>query len=73
MPVGAHTSLSEPSAFKDRLAGFYREQDTIPKLIDDDSIPKQHLNDYYIKLQMILKESIKDKGHERISGHRLPI
>jgi hypothetical protein len=44
-------------AFKQKLQSPYFLQTTIPKLIDDESIFVQSMNDYYIKLLIIFKDN----------------
>ena len=39
-----------------RLKILYRSQDTLPKLIEDEKIKAQSLEEYYVKLQILLSE-----------------
>ena len=47
-----------------KLKALNSVQDTIPKLIDDDSVPDQKLDEYYVKLN----GRINDGGASRV-GH----
>lgn len=40
---------------KSRLQALYRAQDSLPKLLDDVSIPNQSMEDYCVKLQMLIE------------------
>lgn len=65
-----------PEFIKDKLKKLYSLQKTIPKLIDDDSIKAQNLEDFYIKLQIILAADDTRgslSNHDQISGKKLPI
>ncbi len=49
-----------------KLKVLYRTQDTLPKLIEDESIPKQSMDDYYVDLQIML-------GSKKGSNEKQPI
>ena len=38
-----------------KLKVMYQLQDSLPKLIEDDFVPDQKLDDYYVKLKMSVK------------------
>ncbi len=38
-----------------RIKALYSAQDTLPKLIDDESVPQQRMEDYYVTLQILLE------------------
>ena len=49
---------------KQQLKLLYKTQNTLPKLIEDSTIPEQNMDEYYVQLQMLLdngaeKEDIK--------------
>jgi hypothetical protein len=48
-------------SLSEKLKAFYSRQDTIPKLIEDISVPTQKLDEYYIKLNMLANEGSGDK------------
>ena len=39
-----------------KLKALYRAQNTLPKLIEGDSIPDQRMDDYYVNLQILLND-----------------
>jgi predicted NACHT family NTPase len=45
-----------PKTLSQKLKALYKIQNTLPKLIDDASIPTQKLDDYYVQLKMLLNE-----------------
>src|SRR5690349_10887340 len=62
--------------FQDLLKNIYKGQDKIAQLIEGlDEIPQQSLDDYYVKLQMIVKEDTSNKNHayESITGEKKDI
>lgn len=65
------------SSITAKLKEAYRAQDTLPKLIDDESVREQSLEDYYIKLQIILRESLSQtasgSGFDSVSGDKQSI
>lgn len=49
-----------------KLQVIYKAQDVLPKLIEDASIPEQKMDEYYVKLQIIMEDKTADEA-------RLPI
>ncbi len=47
----------------EKLKALYLLQDTLPKLIEDESIPVQKMDDYYVKLEMLVGD--KSRGERR--------
>ncbi|WHA07708.1 NACHT domain-containing protein (plasmid) [Candidatus Megaera polyxenophila] len=60
------TSLvtAEEQKLKTKLKALYKAQDTLPKLIEDDSIPEQRMDDYYVNLQIML-DNRRTSGGEK--------
>ncbi|HJD61360.1 MAG TPA: hypothetical protein LFV90_04295 [Rickettsia endosymbiont of Columbicola hoogstraali] len=53
------------------LKALYSSQDTLPKLIEDEQIKALSLDEYYIKLQILLSEdndSVKAALHDKETG-----
>ena len=46
-----------------QLKKLYKAQDTIPKLIEDESVPIQKIDEYYVELQILLDN--KEKGDRK--------
>ncbi len=51
---------------KVKLKKLYKLQNTLPKLIEDPDIKAQSLEDYYVKMQIILKEKSEANGAQNI-------
>jgi len=49
-------TIVNPQSLTEKLKALYSSQNTLPKLIEDKKIKAQSLDDYYIKLQMLLSE-----------------
>ncbi|MFV9930295.1 MAG: hypothetical protein AB8U82_05555, partial [Rickettsia endosymbiont of Haemaphysalis japonica] len=47
---------STSKSFTDKLRTLYSSHDTLPKLIEDTKIKAQSLDEYYVKLQILLSE-----------------
>jgi len=61
-----NNQVTKPATLTSKLKNLYKSQDTLPKLIEDDSIPEQKMDDYYVNLQILLSNS----GN---SGEKKPI
>ena len=46
---------------KAKLKALYKSQDTLPKLIEDESIPEQKMKDYFVQLKILLDSKGGDK------------
>lgn len=46
----------EPNVLREKLQELYAAQDTLPKLIDDPHMQAQSMKDYYIKLNIVMRE-----------------
>jgi polynucleotide 5'-kinase involved in rRNA processing len=63
------------SGLAKKLKQLYGAQDMLPKLIEDESIPEQKMDDYYAKLQILLdsnqeKEPIElNKIFDKVKDH----
>ncbi|KJV92733.1 NACHT domain-containing protein [Rickettsia bellii] len=58
------------------LKTLYSFQDTLPKLIEDEQIKALSLDEYYIKLQILLSEdndSVKAALHDKVTGEKKPV
>ncbi|WP_341788540.1 NACHT domain-containing protein [Rickettsia endosymbiont of Lasioglossum villosulum] len=58
------------------LKALYSSQDTLPKLIEDEQIKALSLDEYYIKLQILLSEdndSAKAALHDKVTGEKKPV
>ncbi|HJD59423.1 MAG TPA: NACHT domain-containing protein [Rickettsia endosymbiont of Omalisus fontisbellaquei] len=56
-----------------RLKTLYSSHDTLPKLIDDEKIKAQSLEEYYVKLQILLSEGDeagKAASHDKVVGEK---
>lgn len=51
-----NSSPSSSNPLTQKLKAIYRAQDTLPKLIEDASVPEQKMDDYYVKLQIVLDD-----------------
>ena len=60
----------EHLSLKEKLKKLYSLQNTLPKLIEDEAIKAQSLDEYYIKMQIILKEEEGNKQgtYDKVSG-----
>ncbi|WP_017208562.1 hypothetical protein [Rickettsia australis] len=47
---------STSKSLTDKLRTLYSSHDTLPKLIEDEKIKAQSLEEYYVKLQILLSE-----------------
>jgi HEAT repeat protein len=63
LPQRATTSEKLP--LTEKLKVLYNAQNMIPKLIDDESVPEQTIEDYYVNLQILLDE--------KTTGEKKPI
>ena len=61
-----NNQVTKPATLTAKLKNLYKSQDTLPKLIEDESIPEQKMDDYYVNLQILLSDS----GN---SGEKKPI
>jgi hypothetical protein len=77
-------AIRSQNTFQDKLITLYQSQNTLPKLIEDEAVKEQSLEDYYIKLQIILKDSDQEETsfsqrvtsynqYESVSGAKRPI
>lgn len=63
--TSSRTEEENPISLSERLKHLYALQDVIPNLIEDESVPEQKMEDYYVNLQILLGD--------KISGDKLPI
>jgi HEAT repeat protein len=77
--AGAQAEMQAPQlSLKEKLKAIYRAQDTLPKLIEDASIPQQRMDEYYVDLQMLVdngsdKEPIESKDmFSEVGKHKAP-
>ncbi|MCT4635268.1 MAG: NACHT domain-containing protein [Rickettsiales bacterium] len=63
--VSSRTEEENPISLSKRLKHLYALQDIIPSLIEDELVPEQKMDDYYINLQILLGD--------KASGDKLPI
>jgi hypothetical protein len=52
--VPNQVQVQESETLKTKLKALYRAQDTLPKLIEDPSVPTQKMDDYYVNLKILL-------------------
>ena len=50
--------------FTQKLKVLYKAQNTLPKLIEDESVPQQNMDDYYVNLEIMLEDN-KGMGDKR--------
>ena len=65
--VAVETEGSFEGVLTQKLQQLYRSQDTLPKLIDDDAVLAQRLDDYYINLQVLLGEN-ESSTYDQVGG-----
>lgn len=60
--------LSDPKNLEmtNKLKNLYAAQTLLPKLIDDSSIPDQSMEEYYVKLQIMLENQLT--GEKNLSN-----
>jgi GTPase SAR1 family protein len=66
-----------PSDLSGKLKYLYEQDNTLPKLIEDEDIPEQRIQDYYVKLQVVLQENF-DQGRsaaakDQVVGEKKPV
>jgi HEAT repeat protein len=66
-----------PSELSGKLKYLYQQDETLPKLIEDEDIPEQRIQDYYVKLQVVLQENL-DQGRsaaarDQVVGEKRPL
>ena len=52
----ADTPQDQASELTKKLASLYSADDKLPKLIEDDDIPEQDIDQYYVRLQAVVQE-----------------
>ena len=52
----ADTAQDQASALTNKLMSLYQADNKLPKLIEDDDIPEQDIDQYYVRLQAVVQE-----------------
>ena len=52
----ADPAQDQASALTNKLRNLYQADDKLPKLIEDENIPEQNIDKYYVKLQAVVQE-----------------
>ena len=59
MPIGPFRRLYLDAHIIQSIRQTYSRDDTLPRLIEDDGMSVQSLQDYYIKLTMVLEKNAR--------------
>lgn len=66
-----HGPAAESLALISKLKSLYKAQNILPKLIEDDSIPDQRMDDYYVNLQILLNDKGDSVGKQQIKESQI--
>ncbi|WP_017442286.1 hypothetical protein [Rickettsia gravesii] len=64
---------STSKSLTDKLRTLYSSHDTLPKLIEDTKIKAQSLDEYYVKLQILLSEDDEAALRDKVVGEKRSI
>jgi HEAT repeat protein len=72
-----NNSLPAPTDLSSKLKDLYKYDNTLPKLIEDDDISEQSIQDYYVKLQVVLQEDVDQEkraaAQDKVPGQKKAI
>ena len=73
----ADTPQAQASELTKKLVSLYSADDKLPKLIEDEDIPAQDIDQYYVRLQAVVQEQAESAesaaARDKVVGEKRPI